>query len=345
MTINRRHFLAGSMSLASYTIAKPARAQKVFTPPADLVEAARKEGKLILYGVSFIEVMTETIKAFNKRFPFVRVEHVRLPGGQMFTRVRTEAAAGKLTADVVDHSDRGLMQGIEDLFADYAPPNAADYLPGSLVSPKLWPTLTLGWTISHNTELVKNPPRNWMDLLKPEYGDGKIGQVIGGSGGTTWTRVMFERQVLGEDYWARQAATKPRLYPSGAPTSDALVRGEVAIAPLQQNISFQKKRDGAPVENYFPAEGVPVTPYASGIPKTAVNKNAAKLFLDWMLSEEGQAHFIKDQGNLTSMKTAPVQPVGFDAAKNKIWLPEFKPFQDLYKPWLEDWNRTYGYRQ
>ena len=340
--LSRRAVLAGA---AVAITLRPALAQKAFTPPQALLDAAKKEGKLILYAVSFTEVMQESIQAFNKRFPFVRVELVRLPGGQMFTRVRTEAAAGKLTADVVDHSDRGLMQSIEDLFADYTPPNADDFLPSSLVSKKLWPTTTAGWCISHNTELVKNPPHNWMDLIKPEYGNGIMGQVIGPSGGTTWTRVMFERMVLGEDYWAKQAATKPRLYPSGAPLADSLVRGEVSIAPLVHNIAFQKKRDGAPIENYFPAEGIPVTPYAAGIPKTAVNVNAAKLFLDWMLSEEGQTHLMRDQGNLSSLKIWPVQPIGFEPAKHKLWVPEFKPFQELYKSWLEDWNKAYGYRQ
>ena len=91
---------------------------------------------------------------------------VRAPGGQLITRIKTEAAAGKLAADVVDHSDRGLMQGIADLFQDYAPPNAADYRRDVLVSPKLWPRVTLGWSIAYNTELVKNPPKTWMDLYQ-----------------------------------------------------------------------------------------------------------------------------------------------------------------------------------
>ena len=171
-----------------------------------------------------------------------------------------------------------------------------------LVSPKLWPRATLVWSIAYNTELVKNPPKSWMDLTKPEYGNGVIGQVIGPSGGTTWTRIMFERQVLGEDYWEKQAATKPVLYPSGAPLSDALVRGEVQIAPLLYNIVWTKKRDGAPVEIFFPPEGVPINPYASGIPKTAAHPNAARLFLNWCLSEEGQTFMIKELGNLTSLK-------------------------------------------
>ena len=92
---------------------------------------------------------------------------VRAPGGQLITRIKTEAAAGKLLADAVNHSDRGLMQGIADLFQDYAPPNAKDYRDDVLVSPKLWPRATLGWAIAYNTELEKNPPKTWMDLCKP----------------------------------------------------------------------------------------------------------------------------------------------------------------------------------
>ena len=76
---------------------------------------------------------------------------------------------------------------------------------------------------------------------------------------------MFERQVLGEDYWAKQAATHPILYPSGAPMADALVRGEVAMGPLLYNIVYQKQKDGAPIKIFFPPEGAPVNPYASGI--------------------------------------------------------------------------------
>ncbi len=344
LSLTRRQALAGTAALGLAAATRPARAAG-FTPAPGLEEAAKKEGRMVLYTASFTEVMQESVKAFNKRFPFVKVEMVRGPGGQLITRVQTEAAAGKLVADVVDHSDRGLMQPLENLFDDYAPPNAADYLPSVLVSPKLWPTITPNWCIAYNSELVKNPPKSWMDLTKAEYGNGQIGQVIGPSGGTTWTRIMFERMVLGEDYWAKQAATKPRLYPSGAPLSDALVRGEVSIAPLIHNVIYTKKRDGAPVEIVFPPEGIPVTPYASGIPKTAVNKASARLFLDWFLSDEGQTHSIKDLGNLTSLQNPPASPPGFDPAKNKIWVPEFKAMQELYKPWMADWNKTYGYRQ
>jgi iron(III) transport system substrate-binding protein len=101
-------------------LATPAAAQN-FGPP-ELIAAAKKEGKFVYYTANFAEVEQVVIKAFNKRFPEIKVEMVRAPGGQLITRVKTEAAAGKLTADVVDHSDRGLMLALQDLFQDYAPP-------------------------------------------------------------------------------------------------------------------------------------------------------------------------------------------------------------------------------
>src|SRR6266852_2881912 len=253
--------IAGFAGLAIALNAAPARAQQEFGSP-ELIAAAKAEGKLVYYTANFAEVEQQVIKAFNKRFPEIKVEMVRAPGGQLITRVKTEAAAGKLIADVVDHSDRALMRDILDLFQDYAPPNAADYLPEAMISPKLWPRVTLVWSIAYNSALVKNPPKSWMDLTKSEYGNRQIGQVIAPSGGTTWTRVMFERQVLGEDYWKKQAATNPVLFPSGAPMSDAMVRGEITMGPILYNAVFPKRRDGAPLEMVFAPEGAPVNPYA-----------------------------------------------------------------------------------
>jgi iron(III) transport system substrate-binding protein len=321
----------------------PAMAADEFGSP-ELIAAAKAEGKLVLYTANFAEVEQEVIREFNKRFPEIKIEMVRAPGGQLITRVRTEAAAGKLIADIVDHSDRGLMLPLADLFQDYAPPNAVDYDPAALVSPKFWPRLTAIWSIAYNTELVKNPPKSWWDLTKPEN-DKKTSQVFAQSGGTTWTRIMFERQVLGEDYWAKQAATHPVLYPSGAPMSDAMVRGEVAMGPLIYNAVVPKQKDGAPIAAVFPSEGVPANPYATGIPKTATHLNAAKLYLNWCLSKEGQTFMIKEQGNLTSLKQVPLNPPGFDPKVVKVWYPNFDQYMKLHGDWVAAWDKIFGYRQ
>jgi len=342
--LTRRQFSAG----VAATVAAPfglTNAQAQNFGGAELIEAARKEGKIVYYTADFTEPEQVIIKEFNRKFPFVRVEMVRAPGGQLITRIQTEASAGKLLADVVNHSDRGLMLGIKDLFGDWAPPNAKDYRDDVQVAPQLWPKTTLGWSIAYNTELEKNPPKTWMDLCKPEYGPKKIGHVVAPSGGTTWTRVMFERQVHGEDYWKKQAATQPILYPSGAPASDSLVRGECSIAVLLYNIAYIKKKDGAPVDIIFPSDGVPLNYYAAGVTKTAANSNAAKLFLNWNMSEEGQAFHIKELGYLTALKNPPFNPPGYDPKVIKPWSPKFEEYVKLRSEWIEEWNKVYGYRQ
>ncbi len=277
--------LATAIGLALALAGLPALAQNEFGSK-ELIEAAEKEGQLTYYTANFAETEQEVIKEFNKRFPKVKVAMVRAPGGQLITRIKTEAAAGKLGADVVNHSDRGLMLELADLFQDYTPPNAADYRPDALVSPKFWPGVTLGWAIAYNTQLVKNAPKSWKDLLNPEYKGKQIGQVVGPSGGTTWTR-----------------------------------------------------------EAIFAPEGVPIIPYADGIPKTAKSPNAAKLFMNWRLSKEGQAFQIAKLGNITSLKEPPSFPKGWDPKVIKVWVPNFKEFESLRESWLEQWNKTYGYRQ
>src|SRR4029079_9486778 len=96
--ITRRQFTAGAVATAAASVGLT-RAQAQNFGGDELIEAAKKEGKMVYYTANFTEVEQEVIKAFNKRFPFVRVQWVRAPGGQLITRVRPEAAAGKLAAD------------------------------------------------------------------------------------------------------------------------------------------------------------------------------------------------------------------------------------------------------
>ncbi|HEX5507594.1 MAG TPA: extracellular solute-binding protein [Pseudolabrys sp.] len=345
--MQRRKFLklagATGAALALPRVASVAQQAGEFGSP-ELIAAAKKEGGLVYYTANFAEVEQRVINAFNKRFPQIKVSMVRAPGGQLITRVKTEVAAGKLSADVVDHSDRALMKPLVDLFQEYAPPNAADYNHDAQIAPHMWPRATLVWSIAYNTELVKDPPKSWMDLTNKKY-DKMTSQVIAASGGTTWTRILFEKQVLGADYWKKQAATHPTLYPSGAPMSDAMVRGETVMGPLLYNAIYPKQKDGAPIKIFFPPEGAPVNPYATGIPKTAKNPNAAKLFLNWCMSKEGQTFMIKELGNLTSLKTVPFYPEGFDPKVVKVWLPKMDDYVKLHKQWVEDWNKDYNYRQ
>ena len=95
----------------------------------------------------------------------------------------------------------------------------------------------------------------------------------------------------------------------------------------------------------FPPERNAVVFNPAGIPKTAAHPDAARLFLDWTLSLEGQTGAIRERGMLTPLKKMPVEPKGFDAKAVKICVPDFIGNAALREPWTVEWNKIHGYRQ
>ena len=119
--------LAWTLFAAGPPIGSAAAADATYTPSPELLAAAQKEGKVVLYTANFLTTEQTVTKRFSERFPGIQVEMVRAPTGQLVARINTEAAANKLIADVIDISDRPRARAMAALFADYAPPNAADY--------------------------------------------------------------------------------------------------------------------------------------------------------------------------------------------------------------------------
>ena len=321
----------------------PVRAQD-FGPP-ELIERAKAEGRIMLYSVNFTETEQAWIAGFNKRFPFVKVDMIRAPGGQLITRIRSEHASGKLTADVIDYSDRGHLAQMLDMYREYRPPNADDFEPSAVTDPaKIWPRTTTGWCIAYNTELVKVAPTSFKDLLDPKWKGKQIAQVLAGAGGPPWSRAMFERQVVAEDFWARVAAQDTLLFPSGAPATDSIVRGETKIGAQQTNIVIPRMKDGAPLGCAVPSEGVPFTSTGAGILKSAKNVAAATLFLNWTLSREGQETFVRESGGFSALK-AKLVPDALGASTIKPWFPNMADYVNLQAAWFEEWNKLHGHRQ
>ena len=229
---------------------------------------------------------------------------------------------------------------------DYAPPNAADYLPDVLVSPKLWPRSTLGWSIAYNSALVKNPPKSWMDLTKPEYK-----QQADRPGDRAVRRHHLDARHVrapGAGRGLLEEAGGDRGRCSIRPARRCPMRWCAARSrsrPSLYNIVFTKKRDGAPVEIFFPPEGVPINPYAAGVTPDRDEPQRRQAVPELVPVREGQTFMIKELGNLTSLKIPPVLAKGFDPNMVKVWVPNFEQYEKLRAAWIEEWNKTYGYRQ
>jgi iron(III) transport system substrate-binding protein len=155
---------------------------------------------------------------------------------------------------------------------------------------------------------------------------------------------LFQRQVLGPNYWAALAANDPVLYPSGAPATDAIIRGEAKVGAQQTNIVIPRSREGAPIACNTPPEGIPLTSYGAGIPVTAKNVNAARLFLNWSLSREGQEAFVRDSAGFSALKDGPL-PEGIDLKAMKPWYSNMDDYANLQEEYVTEWNRLFKYRQ
>lgn len=332
-----------SILVAATIPAMPTTAAE-FKADAALVAAAKKEAAVTIYTANQLESEQQLAKRFNARFPEVKIEIVRAPGSRLIARVDAEAASGKLTADIIEFSDSGLAKNYEKLLADYAPANASQY-PAEIraISPKMWPKTAWGYVLAYNKVLVKNPPKTWADLSRPDFKE-KLGWIPAGAGGTSWTLAMFQRKVLGEDEWKNLAVKQPVMHPSDSPLLAAVIRGEARVVPLKTNSIIPAMKDGAPIGIVYPTDGVPMTVSVAGISATAPHPNAARLYLDWILSEEGQEDWVKNSGGMTVLDGGSL-PEGADKATLKLWFPTIKEYADLRDSWVNEWNAVFNYRQ
>ncbi|HEY3167660.1 MAG TPA: extracellular solute-binding protein, partial [Candidatus Binatia bacterium] len=168
----QRNLLSGLLILC--WLSSPA-----FANPA-LYERARKEGQVLVYS-SFNAAEFVSLKdAFEKKYPGVKVEHLRLAGAKLMQRILAEHQAGSNLADTVLIKGETMhVLGQKGLLAKYDPleddKNAIDKM---FRHPEnLWTTVYLGvHSIVYNTRRIapKDIPRRYTDLLKPQWKD-KIG--------------------------------------------------------------------------------------------------------------------------------------------------------------------------
>lgn len=87
-----------------------------------------------------------------------------------------------------------------------------------------------------------------------------------------------------------------------------------------------------------------MTSYGAGIPVTAKNVNAARLFLNWSLSREGQEAFVRDSAGFSALKDGPM-PEGIDMKVMQPWYPNMDDYSKLQDEYVTEWNRLNKYRQ
>ena len=261
------------------------------------IEAGKKEGKVVVYGSVVPQAMEGLHQAFKKKYG-IDVEYWRGSSTQVSERALTEWRAGKPGFDVVE-GNRGvqLIMRDEGLFAKYVPP-ASEKFPAQfkekdgLITP--WRVLPI--SILYNTDLVKpnDMPKTLDDLLNPKW-SGKI-SVPDPTRHTTTAQFFWnlrQSQFKGDkwlDYVKGLAKQNPILVESLAPVTTTIIKGEALVGITY--IKYIKQYKG-PV-TYVPMDKYLTDPNYLSLSAKSARPNAAKLYIDFGCSPEGQKEIAED---------------------------------------------------
>jgi len=256
-------------------------------------EAAKKEGKLVLYGVGNAALYNPIRDAFMKRFPGIELQGVDQRGRESREKIIAEQQSRNYIGDIVisgtdtqnELTQNGLIEpyqaaGLDAVIPDLVPADRAN-------TPR---TVSI-FAVAINTNLVPpdQEPKTYQDLLDPKWkGKLEIDDPRGsGPGGTILSGM---EALYGPDNVDQKLAEQNLFFATQAgPLLDALVRGEYAVymSANHTDIIAQRKA-GAPIKQIKPADGIGLTPINQGLIKNAPHPNAARLWVEWSLSEEGQ---------------------------------------------------------
>ena len=295
-TISRRDLLKGSSALAASSgfasVASAAPPASTVTP--QLIEAAKKEGKVVWYTSVDLPFAEKLARAFEAKYPGVAVRVERTGAERVFQRIGQEYASRIHAVNIVNSSDAAhfIVWKRDGILAPYLPDDVAAHFPAEHKDPDgLFASFRVFLCVmGHNTDLVKREeaPRSYADLLDPRW-TAKIVKAHPSYSGTILTATYQTARDIGWSYFEKLAQQKIMQVQSASDPPKKLALGERALmADGIEYGMFQLKETGKPVEIIYPSEGSPLIVGPNGIFKNAPNPNAARLLQSYMLSAECQ---------------------------------------------------------
>ena len=294
--LSRRDIVKASaaLGLSAWAARVLAAAPAPVSITTDLVEAARKEGKVVLYSSMDLPVGEKLGKAFEAHYPGIAVQIERSGSERLFQRVDQEFASNIRAADVINTSDAShiitwkkngwLAPFVTEDIAQHFLPQFRDP-DGMSATSRIYLS-----SIAYNTKLVKpeEAPKSWADLLDPKWA-GKMVKAHPAYSGTIMNSTFQVARDLGWEYLEKLAKQRVMQVQSATDSPKKIALGERAIMVDGAGyLVIRDKEAGRPVDVIYPSEGTPVATSPSAVFKAAPNPNAARLFFNWMHGREGQ---------------------------------------------------------
>jgi iron(III) transport system substrate-binding protein len=309
-SFTRREILKASTAVAVGAVAAPARVLSA-APPAvtitpQLIEAAKKEGKVIYYTSIDLPIAERIAKSFEAKFPGIAVRVERTGAERVFQRIGQEYASRIYAVDAVNSSDAAhfIVWKREGILEPFVPEDVAKhYKPEHKDEDGMHAAFRVNLSvIGYNTSLVKpaDAPKSFADLLDPKWA-GKMVKAHPGYSGTIMTATQQIARDIGWDFLEKLAKQRVMQVQSASDPPKKLEIGERAImADGNEYNLLQIKAKKGPVEIVHPTEGTPFVVGPNGIFKNAPNPNAARLFQLYCFTAECQ-QLVVDVGKLRSL--------------------------------------------
>ncbi len=267
-----------------------ARAAVEDSSGASLIEGAKKEGRVMVYGASSLTEAVPIIKKFEQKYPFIKVDYQQALGETNANRIMTEAKAGKYQADVYTGKLRAVLtlKG-QGLLARYKSPESKFFREGYIDPEGYRAAIYLSiFVIAYNSNLVKpqDVPKKYEDLLDPKW----MGQIGLNQYEYDWFTGILESmgRAKGIAFMEKLARQKPVLRDSASLSAQLLAAGEFPLGTMYVHSAARMKIKGAPVDWAkfdFPA---PTNLTSMSLLAKAPHPNAARLFYDHILSQDVQ---------------------------------------------------------
>lgn len=251
-----------------------------------LIAGAKKEGKLLVYASATAPQLQMYFTAFNKKYPFIKTEFFRTGKQALVNKILIEEKTKQRLADIVHTSviETNILKK-RGALSRYVPMEATSF-PSEYKDPDgIWTSAyASGTLLGFNSKQVKRAeaPKTYEELLNPRWRNG-IGMD---SNKIEWFAMLLK--LKGRPFMEKLAAQNPSVRSGNTLVLQLLSAGEFPISAGVYEYSVEDmKTKGAPVD-WIGLEPVITYTVAVSLPSQPNNPNAAKLFIEWLLSKEGQ---------------------------------------------------------
>ncbi|HEX2385603.1 MAG TPA: extracellular solute-binding protein [Candidatus Binatia bacterium] len=311
----------------------PARGQT-----KDVVEGAKKEGKVVFYTSLTLQEIEQVVFPFLKKYPFLKVDPFRGNSEQLLQKIAIEARAGRPQHDVAlfDAFEEWQLQKL-GLLQPYKSPEAKNFPDAYKDADGYWTAVYLNYIVlGYNPKAVKESelPKKWEDLLQPQWKGAKF--AMDRDEGVWYGGLSF--------YWGKEktekfikalAAQDPSMRKGHTLIATLLSSGEFPLGLVYAHRIEEMKSKGMTTIDWTPLDPIVVTPNLVAMGKGTVHPNAAKLLIDFMLSVEGQTILQKQQFRTPANPDLPPTSAKMDPKQLKLFVAD-KRVADQHEKFAKD---------